>query len=89
MPFLWDGGNLDHIARHLVTPNDVEDVFSDPHRRVIPGRLINGEWRNVLSGATPGGRILLVVYTRREGAIRVITAYRATPRVQRLYQQGR
>jgi uncharacterized DUF497 family protein len=39
-------------------------------------------------GATPGGRILVVVFTWRGDAIRAITAYGAPISLQKLYLEG-
>ncbi len=84
--FEWDDGNLREITNHRVTTEEAEEAFSDPRRMVRAGTVRDREWRGLLIGATRTGRILSVVYTRRGGAIRIITAFRASPRVQRAYE---
>jgi uncharacterized DUF497 family protein len=41
--FEWDTGNLEHIARHDVTVEEVESVFEFP--RYEEPELVNGEER--------------------------------------------
>ncbi len=54
---VWDDWNLDHIARHGMTQDDVEAVCHDDpivYRESYKDRL-------VLLGTTPEGRVLAVV----------------------------
>jgi hypothetical protein len=86
--FDWDEHNLDHIARHGVTPAEAEDVFFDPRRMLIrQGKLQAGEARFTLVGRTDAGRLLAVVFTRRGEDIRVITARDASERERRGYRR--
>jgi uncharacterized DUF497 family protein len=77
-----------------------EATASNPTRRKkpywIPGRVsapaynIRGERRWALLGATEPGDFLFVVYTRRHGRIRVVTARVASDREKRRYRtQGK
>ncbi|MHB8575646.1 MAG: BrnT family toxin [Dehalococcoidia bacterium] len=84
--FDWDVGNLPKIARHLLTVAEIEAALSDPRRIDHGFTLMNGEPRNYVIAATPAGRIIVVVTTMRGGAIRVVTAYPASPRTARSYR---
>ena len=84
--FDWDSANTNHIARHGVTPEEAEQVvLNEPLD--IEVVLRNGEQRIVQVGETDAGRILVVVTTMRAKRIRVVTAYPAMSRLQRLFQQ--
>lgn len=68
--FEWDDDNEDHIARHGVETDEVEEVFVDRHRLYR-----SREGRYVAMGRSAAGRYLFVVFEKREsGTIRVTTA---------------
>jgi hypothetical protein len=74
--FEWDDGNTDHIARHGVTPVEAEEVIAgDPI--VLQVQYRYGERRVLCAGKTAKGRAIAVVYTVREGRVRVVTAFPA------------
>lgn len=84
MEFDWDEGNLPHVALHGVTPDEVEQVFfSNPLE--FEGRIVEGEERFLIVGATDAGRILNVVWTERDGKIRTVTAYESKGKYRRAY----
>ncbi len=58
---LWTEDRIAHVARHGVTPEEVDEAFEDEDNRLIRGR--NGVYR--LYGRTEAGRILMVVITPR------------------------
>jgi uncharacterized DUF497 family protein len=67
----WDDENIEHIARHKVSPKEVEDVCFGLH---ISEK--SGGSRYVLSGQSGEGRYLNVVVERiSKGLFRPITAY--------------
>lgn len=67
----WDDDNVDHIARHNVTPAEVQDVCYGLHLSEKAGRN-----RYVLSGQSDVGRYLNVVIERiGKGLFRPITAF--------------
>ncbi len=76
MIFDWDTENILHIARHNVTPNEVEEVFDKP---TLDVRLnsVSGEDRFTEIGVTRKGRFLEITTILRGDAIRVVTAYDA------------
>lgn len=85
--FGWDEANIGHIAQHGLEPEGVEDALLDPEG--VPAAAYNsgGERRSGFVGATEAGRILYVVYTKRGGVVRVVTARDANPREKRRYRQ--
>ena len=74
---LWDRdddprGNVQHIARHGLTRDEVEDAFQNPTGRGIS----RSSGRPILFGNTRTGRHVMVVYTLvAASTIRPITAY--------------
>ena len=83
--FEWDTINVDHIARHGVEPSEVETACRSG-AVVLRGR----EGRYLAYGRTEAGRLLFIVFHRRErGFVRVITARDITDRERRFYQQRR
>lgn len=80
MAFIWDSNNVSHIAEHDVLPNEAEEALTDPNRLSTPSyRGADGERRTRATGETEDGRLLVVVFTVRDGAIRVVTARPVTP----------
>lgn len=80
--FEWDSprdplGNTRHVRRHGITPDEAEQALTDPHGFDAPAYSTGTEERYAYVGATEAGRVLFVVYTERNGRIRIITAYRA------------
>lgn len=72
-PFDWDDANVEHIARHGVSPEEAEEALRDERRQVTRARSgVERRW-NVI-GATSSGRLLSVIYAQRRSAIRVVTA---------------
>jgi uncharacterized protein len=77
----WDPGNVAHIARHGVTPEEVEQVCHAEHaqREAYGGRIM-------LIGPTVAGRLLSVVL-EPEGAgdYYPVTARPASRKERRIY----
>ena len=90
----WDDNNIDHIARHGVEPEEVEEiVYEDCYPSWIVRIRRRGvrETRWVVFGQTCGGRYLLAViapYSRR-GVWRAVTARDMERQTRRRYQQWR
>lgn len=79
----WDDENVEHIARHNVSPQEVEDVCFGLH---ISERQSNR--RYVLSGQTAAGRYLNVVVERiGAGLFRPITAFEMSESYKRRYRR--
>ena len=75
--FDWDEANISHIARHGVTPEEVEQVFDNDPLLVLAEQKRGGESRMLCAGRTGAGRPIQLVYTMRRGKVRVITAHTA------------
>ena len=88
----WRPDREDHIARHGVTPEEVEEaVFSDPRgilRRVEPAERTPAETVYRYLGRTGAGRYLFVVllHDGRGGAL-PLTARDMTPTERRRYSR--
>jgi uncharacterized DUF497 family protein len=84
--FDWDEANLSHIARHGVTPEEVEQAFAnDPADGGLQEE--EGEQRFYQIGVTDKHRCLSLITTWRGTQIRVVTAYPATKAAERYYWQ--
>jgi len=83
----WDDENVEHLARHGVTPEEGAQALSDPRRVGVSAYNAEEERRWAVLGASEDGRILFVVFTRRRGRIRVVTARDATLRERRSYRR--
>ena len=86
--FHWDAANRNHLALHDVTPEEAEQAVLDPYAVLLEIQT-DSEERTKALGITTAGRILTVVFTFRGDAIRPITAYTATRRLQDLYLKRR
>lgn len=75
--FDWDDDNAGHIARHGVEWWEAEEALADPRRFGLGRSVVSGEIRFSYAGRTDSGRLLVVVYTHRDGRIRVVTAREA------------
>jgi uncharacterized DUF497 family protein len=83
--FDWDEANAAHVARHGVRR---EEALTDPRRLVLRIRSQRGAERWAALGATRrAGRVLFVVFTRRRGRVRAITARDATPEEKRRHRK--
>lgn len=87
MEFDWDDNNIEHISRHNLIPAEVEQVFQDTRKIGTASRKTEREKRWAIIGRSYGGRILFIVYTRRDQKIRVVTARDATFSEKRLYRR--
>lgn len=72
--FDWDDANRKHLARHKITPEEAEEVFSRfyAERTQEP---VKGEPRYQALGTTAKGRPLTIAYTERDKNIRPITGW--------------
>jgi uncharacterized DUF497 family protein len=69
--FEWDADNLIHIARHHVSPDEIEEVFDQKYLL-----LRTKKGRYLALGETSAGRHLTVVFElmAKNKSIRAITA---------------
>ena len=82
--FDWDDANVDHIARHNIIPDEVEEIFTSKHFifRTRSGRYL-------ALGKTAAGRYLTCIFERREysGNIRVVTAWDMNTKDRKLFKK--
>ena len=87
MEFEWDPAKArENIRVHGIDFADAVGVFGNPHlSREDPDA--EGEQRFVTLGMDGLGRLLVVVYTYREGRTRLISARKATKKEGKEYAQ--
>lgn len=86
--FDWDEANINHIARHNVTPAEAEEIFFDSG--YVSGEDLKhsqSEERFIIIGKTKESRLLYQIYTIREGLIRVISSRDLNKKEYSLYQK--
>jgi uncharacterized DUF497 family protein len=81
----WDEDTADHISRHAVSPEEVEEVlFNDSDsQRIMCGK----ENRYLAYGKTNAVRFLLVVLIIANRKTRIITARDMTDREKKFYRR--
>jgi len=85
--FLWDRGKAEHnLQKHGVKFETAIEIFFDPFVQLLRSEALGGEEREVTIGLTEGWLLLVVVYTFRKEAIRIISARPATPVERKLYE---
>jgi uncharacterized DUF497 family protein len=82
--FDWDLHNVGHVARHGISPAEVEEAVARPHA-IIPARDMAGEKRWKLFGTSAAGRCLPVVFTIRDERLRPVTAHPMNQPERRTY----
>ncbi len=89
MDIIWDPdkAKLNRI-QHRVSFPDAAAVLHDPYAITREDKSAEGEQRLVSLGLDALGRLLIVVYTYRDEAIRRISARRATRTETRTYESG-
>ena len=86
--FDWDTENIRHLKRHRVKPEEFEELMtSDPVYLEYQAR--GDEERYKVIGVTKAGRVLIGVWTPREGKVRAVTAYPATRAYRDLFVETR
>lgn len=82
---VWDEWNVTHIARHGITPDEVEQVC-----RGNPVRLQSYKKRIILVGPTQEGKIISVVLDpENHGVYYPVTARLASRKERRYWEQER
>jgi uncharacterized DUF497 family protein len=76
--FEWDDGNRSEIADHGVNEVECEQAFADPNRITRRTASDRGEPRAGIIGVTKAGRLVVVIFTRRDERFRVVTAWPAS-----------
>lgn len=77
-----------NVAKHSMSFEEALTVFGDPDSLTIfDDAHSDVEDRYATIGRSAAGRIVIVVYTERDGNIRLISARLATGRERRQYEQ--
>lgn len=84
--FDWDKANRNHLQRHDVTTKEFEQaMLNDPLE--LGWEDVDGEERYHAAGMTNSGRLLYMVWTSRDGAIRAVTAFTAPYRAKQAWKK--
>jgi uncharacterized DUF497 family protein len=82
MNFQWSRNKATiNLTKHGVSFEEVSTVFDDPLSSVVsdPDHSI-GEYRWIITGTSDQGRLMVVAFTERGDATRIISAREATRR---------
>ncbi len=86
--FDWDAANTQHLMRHRVTTHEFEELMTlEPVDLEYQAEA--DEERYKVLGVTKTGRVLIGIWTAREGKVRAITAYAASRAYRELYWETR
>lgn len=86
--FDWDRGNLEHIKKHKVGYVECEQVFFNKPFLVNKDQAHSQiEKRFEVLGGTNNERLLFVVFTVREGKIRIVSARDQNKKERRRYEE--
>ncbi len=85
LEFEWDEKKAaSNRKKHGVTLEEAASVFADPLAAIFDDEVHSTEeQRELIIGHSAKKRLLLVCFTERAGAIRIISARRATNRERR------
>jgi uncharacterized DUF497 family protein len=88
--FEWDDSKAaENERKHGVSFEEAATCFYDPHQMAFyDPEHSEDEDREILIAHSESGRTLLIVYTLRDEAIRIISARRTTPKETRDYERG-
>jgi uncharacterized DUF497 family protein len=82
----WDDANIEHLARHGISPDEVEDLFDGPTVALRMGT--DAPDRFPVLGRTSGGRYLLLIYQQKPNrVIRPFTGRDMRPHERRVYDR--
>ncbi|PZU93004.1 MAG: hypothetical protein DCF32_23365 [Leptolyngbya sp.] len=90
MRFEWDGKKAaTNLAKHGVSFDEAKTVFDDPlYIDFYDPDHAEAEARYLIVGVSSQRRLLIVSYTERGDAIRLISARTATERERQVYEEG-
>ncbi len=86
--FEWDDGNEEkNWEKHGVRATEAEECFFDKQKRLAHDHLHTTQFevRYILLGKTRRSRLLFLVFTIRNDAVRVISVRDCTPRERKFY----
>ncbi len=78
-----------NVRKHSVDFHEAGTVLDDPLSTTFPDPEHSvDECRHLTLGVSLSGRILIVAHADRQGAVRLISARRATPRERKFYEES-
>ena len=88
--FEWDSRKAaSNLSRHGVSFEEATSVFSDQLARIFDDEdHAIEEHREIIIGHSTRDRLLLVAFTQREDAIRIISSRKATRNERTEYEEG-
>jgi len=91
MRFEWDSRKAaSNRTKHGISFEEAATVFGDPLGRIVDDpRHSEGDQRYVLLGHSRVQRLVAVMFTERDEAIRIISARLATRRERKNYEKGK
>ncbi len=90
LEFEWDSDKAaSNQKKHHVSFEDAATVFADPLAAIFDLEVHSEEeQREIIIGHSAKNQLLVVCFTERAGAIRIISARRATKRERRDYEEN-
>ncbi|MBZ5726626.1 MAG: BrnT family toxin [Acidobacteriia bacterium] len=82
--FDWDAGNTKHLVAHRVTVREFESVMQNSPLD-LAYEVVDGEERYRSVGMTDRGRLLVAIWTLRNGRVRAVTAFPASATYKKLF----
>jgi uncharacterized DUF497 family protein len=91
MKFEWDESKaISNLKKHGVSFNEAKTVFSNGLSAIFDDEAHSGnERREIIVGHSQNNRLLLISFTQRCNAIRIINARLTTPKEREDYEQDR
>ncbi len=88
--FEWDESKAkSNLGKHRVTFEEAASVFADPLAAIFPDTdHSEDEVREIIVGHSDRNRLLIVSFTERDQAIRIISARIATPTERNDYENN-
>jgi len=84
--FDWDAVNANHLAAHKVAAREFESVLRNSPLD-LAYEVVNGEERYRSVGITDSGRLLVAIWTLRNGKVRAVTAFPAGAAYKKLFPE--
>lgn len=86
--FEWDKGNVGKNKKHKIDDLEAEEVFFDEKKKSYKDIIHSGtEERYILIGKTKKNRLLYLVFTVRQGRVRIISARNVNKKEVYLYEK--
>ena len=78
--------NKANIAKHGIGFEIAKDVFDDKNKIIAANRIVDKEERFQVIGEIEGVIVIMVVFTPRDGKVRIISARRANKKERTNYE---